>query len=78
MAGLKLDDQEIKQFEHEIKAIIDNIDELAKVERSEELATAQRENLFREDIVMPSDADAVLAQAPQLYDRYFVVPKILG
>ncbi|MCB9493428.1 MAG: Asp-tRNA(Asn)/Glu-tRNA(Gln) amidotransferase subunit GatC [Epsilonproteobacteria bacterium] len=77
MAGLSLDENEVKQFEGEIKAIIENIDALENVTLSEELATARLENVFREDVVIESDADAILAQAPQTQDRYFVVPKIL-
>lgn len=34
-------------------------------------------NVFKVDIVIPTPADPILAQAPEREERYFVVPKIL-
>lgn len=34
-------------------------------------------NVFREDIIIPSDAQSIMKEAPESESNYFVVPKIV-
>ncbi len=42
-----------------------------------DLPSNRNVNFFREDVVMESMSEAVLGQAPESEEGYFVVPKIL-
>ncbi|MCX5924621.1 MAG: Asp-tRNA(Asn)/Glu-tRNA(Gln) amidotransferase subunit GatC [Candidatus Dependentiae bacterium] len=71
--------------EHELDGIIQQLnDVLAYAERVVQIAeqqvdmpTSKNVNCDRADVVIPTDITAILAQAPQQEDNYFVVPKFL-
>jgi aspartyl-tRNA(Asn)/glutamyl-tRNA(Gln) amidotransferase subunit C len=77
-AQLRVDDHEIELFITQIKAV------LAYAQRVKEVVSAETEevsnknvNVFREDIVVRTDAELILDQAPQREADFFVVPAIL-
>ena len=70
--------------EHEIEPLIKQLEEvLSYVERVKEVAcdfeepSTKNVNVFREDIVIKTDPEPILAQAPEREGDYFVVPMIL-
>lgn len=69
--------------EHEIEALLSDIDNVltyaarvgeVKVDVEEE---APLTNVFREDVVTPTDSQPLLVGAPERIHDYFVVPMIL-
>ncbi len=70
--------------ESEIIPLIKQLEEvLSYAERVREVATDIEEpspknvNVFREDVVVKTDPEPILAQAPERAGDYFVVPMIL-
>lgn len=77
LSGLTLNEQEIAQFSSQLKTLLSYTKELANLDISNELEATRNVNVFREDKACKKPADDILAQAPELHDRYFVVPNIL-
>lgn len=77
LSALELNDTEVVLLTKQIGSIIAYVDQLQEVDTTVVADAVKNQNVFREDIVRPGNADAVVAQAPQREDRYFVVPKIL-
>ncbi len=77
LSALELNDAEITLLTEQIGSIISYVDQLQKANITTVADAVRNQNIFRDDIVQPGNADAVIAQAPQREDRYFVVPKIL-
>jgi aspartyl-tRNA(Asn)/glutamyl-tRNA(Gln) amidotransferase subunit C len=81
LSRLKLKDEEIESFTHELAAILGYMDQLMEldvegVEPTAHAVTVQ--NVFREDVVRPSfEPDQALSNAPQRENSYFRVPKVL-
>ncbi len=77
LSALKLEDNELELFTEQIKAILAYVDQLQQVQLTPQAAHVRNINIFRDDVVQKSDAEVMLAQAPELDEHYFAVPKIL-
>ena len=81
LARLDLSDEEVAEFSGQLSSIFEYIEKLNELdtESVEPLAHCLAvHNVFREDVVKGSlDSKEALANAPQRYDEYFKVPKIL-
>ncbi len=78
MSHITIHEQEIDLLVKELEGV------LTYAERVKDLASAAMEeqstraiNVVREDLVVPTPAEPILAQAPERQERYFVVPAIL-
>ncbi len=71
--------------DEEIEVIIRNLEDvLTYAERVQTVAAIEQQepsikniNVMREDVVIPTNPQPILEQAPIASDSYFVVPKIL-
>ncbi len=70
--------------EDEIEPLIKHLEDvLAYAARVNEVATPSQQplpqnvNVFREDVIIPCDAERIKQEAPELESDYFVVPAIL-
>jgi len=81
LARLDLSDNEVAKFSDQLSAIIEYIEKLNKLntESVEPLAHCLGiHNVFRSDVVKASlDVEKALGNAPERYEEYFKVPKIL-
>ena len=77
LAGLPLEEHEIALFSEQIKAILAYVDQLQTANLGSEAAPTRTDNVLREDVAASKPNAAILAQAPETDDGYFVVPKIL-
>lgn len=77
LSALKLDDDEIETFAHELGQVIEYTRELETVEPPQTLEVQTNVNVFREDKLQPYDSESVLEGAPEQKDSFFSVPKIL-
>ncbi len=81
LARLSLTDSEASQFSSELSSILEYIEKLNELDTDsvEPLAHCLPiHNVFREDTVKNSlDPETALANAPQRYEQFFKVPKIL-
>lgn len=74
----------IEIAEHEIAQLISDLEEVLNyAARVQEIASDAHEvvskniNVFREDIVKPSDPEPIIQNSPKKEDQYFVVPVVL-
>ena len=77
LSALKLEDHEIDLFTQQIQTILAYIDQLQSVAVTTQAASVRNINILRDDVAVKGDAKSVLAQAPQVDDVFFAVPKIL-
>ncbi len=81
LARLGLTDAEIEKFSKELSSILDFVTQLNEVETTNILPTSQVTglvNVFREDVVTPSlSQEEVLSNAPEQYNGFFKVKKVL-
>lgn len=82
LARLEVDQADISRFADQIGRILQYIDILRNVDvDGVPLASgaALQQNVFREDVVMPSPGPEVtLANAPLRDDDFYLVPRIVG
>ncbi len=78
LSALKLDEKETVLFAQQIQAVLDYVEQLQQVDMTQEAQSVRNTNVFRPDVAQPcAERDAILEQAPEKKDTYFVVPKIL-
>ena len=77
LSALKLEEQEVDLFVQQIQQILSYMNQLQQVNIVQQTGHVRNINIFRDDVVVTSDAHAVLAQAPQVDDAFIAVPKIL-
>ncbi|MFA5306797.1 MAG: Asp-tRNA(Asn)/Glu-tRNA(Gln) amidotransferase subunit GatC [Candidatus Babeliales bacterium] len=77
LSALKLEDHEIDLFTQQIQTILAYIDQLQSVTITTHAQSIRNVNILRNDVAIKGNAKAVLAQAPQVDDVFFAVPKIL-
>lgn len=75
----------LKIWEDEVDFVIQQLESvLSYAERVQEIAADQDEpsnkniNVTREDVIINTESEPILNQAPESEDNYFVVPKILN
>lgn len=78
ISHIKVDHDELEPLMQKLQAV------LSYAERVNEIAAQQGDelphkavNVFREDLVIPTNPEPILAQAPEEQEHYFVVPRIL-
>lgn len=82
LARLRLSEDELDRFTHQLAGVLDHAADIEALELDDVPATAHPYplvNVLRPDEVRSTlDRDEVLAQAPEVEDRRFRVPPILG
>ena len=82
LARLELTAEELVLYTEQLAGILAHADDVASLDTAGVPATAHPlplQNVLRDDVVRPSlDRDEVLAAAPEVEDRRFKVPAILG
>jgi aspartyl-tRNA(Asn)/glutamyl-tRNA(Gln) amidotransferase subunit C len=82
LARLSLTDEELDRYTHQLAAVLDHADDVEALDLAGVVPTAHPlplSNVFREDVVVAClDREEVLAQAPDVEDHRFRVPRIIG
>ncbi len=82
LARLALTEEELERFTEQLGAVLDHAQDVEALDTAGVPPTAHPlplANVWRDDIVVPClDRDEVLAQAPDVEDYRFRVPRILG
>lgn len=78
LSGLEVSKDEQEAFAQQLAEILAYTSQLSEVsaQATPELSTPNV-NEFRDDKAVSTDNEAILANAPQIEDTYFVVPRIL-
>ncbi len=77
ISHLDIHDDEIEAVIAQIESVLSYAERVKEIAADEQLASTKAVNVFREDVAIPFDAQAVLALAPEQEEDFFVVPKIL-
>jgi len=77
LSALKIKDSEAEELLNQIKKVLEYTKELDNIKITTELKETKNINLFRDDKIIKSDSYAILRQAPEEKNYFFVVPQIL-
>lgn len=81
MAHIELAEQEIVKMQSHIAAVLSyaaRVQDLSGQNiKDSDMVLPKNSNVERDDIVIKSDSEAILAQAPEREGNYFVVPVII-
>lgn len=77
ISNLEIHDQEMDGIIKQIESVLSYAARVQEVASTVSADQTRNINVMREDVIGASQADAILAQAPERQDRFFVVPAIL-
>lgn len=77
ISNLEIHDQEMDGIIKQIESVLSYAARVQEVASSVSAQAVRNINVMREDVVVKSQAEAILSQAPERQDRFFVVPAIL-
>lgn len=77
LSALTLSEKEIDTLLSDLQNIISYVDQLGEVVLNNNQPSTKNQNIFREDQAQTTDSAPLLAQAPERFGDYFVVPKIV-
>ena len=79
ISRLELDEQEIPDLMQQMQDVLSYAERVTEVVNSVigEEPSSKNINVFREDVVDRTDAESILAQAPEREENFFVVPVII-
>jgi aspartyl-tRNA(Asn)/glutamyl-tRNA(Gln) amidotransferase subunit C len=79
LANLDLTEGDLASLGNEVEKMLDYFSRMMEADVNTLSAgkTAPAANRLRPDVRTPSDADALLENAPELEDRFIVIPNVL-
>jgi len=78
MAYLEIHEDEINPIIERLESVLNYAAvRVSEVAADVQISSNKNSNVFREDIVVPSNPEPLLKQAPEREEQYFVVPTIL-
>lgn len=78
MARIEVKDDEIDGFARQLESVLGYAERVCQVAADIDQELQSTQNVLREDVTVPSNAPAILEQAPVCEDNLFVVPHIMG
>lgn len=77
ISQLKLYDHEIESLIQQLQGVLTYAERVQQVVSEVEYPANKQVNVMREDVVISSDNEVLLEDAPEHEEGYFVVPKII-
>ena len=77
MSNLEIHEDELLSLSEQLSAVLSYAQRVQEVTSDVAYSSSKNINVFREDVVVKTDSEAILCQAPEREDNYFVVPAIL-
>ena len=77
MSYLDIHEDEIEQLKNQVGQVISYAERVIEAAADIEEPPIKNVNVFREDVVVKTNPEPILAQAPEREGDYFVVPRIL-
>jgi aspartyl-tRNA(Asn)/glutamyl-tRNA(Gln) amidotransferase subunit C len=77
ISNINIHDDEIDGIIAQLESVLSYAERVKEVAADVHIEPTAAVNVFRKDQAEPFDAQAVLAQAPEQEEDFFVVPKIL-
>lgn len=77
MSHVDLHQDEIETLTAQLQSVLTYAERVQEVSARVAEPSVKNINIFREDVVVQTDVEPILAQAPEREGNYFVVPPIL-
>lgn len=77
IASLAIHEDELDGMVKQLQDVLSYAARVQEIAQEVDLPSAKNVNVFREDVIVKSDPEAILAQAPEREENFFVVPAIL-
>lgn len=80
ISRISVNEAEINSLISQLQVVLSYAERVTQIldEVEIEVSSNRNVNFFREDVVVPSDSQALLSRAPEHEENYIVVPKILS
>jgi aspartyl-tRNA(Asn)/glutamyl-tRNA(Gln) amidotransferase subunit C len=79
MARISLHESEIEQMKNNLEIVLSYAERVQEIAAGADISepSSKSVNVFRQDIVVKTDPETILAQAVEREENYFVVPVII-
>ena len=77
MSALEIHDDEIESMIKQLEEVLTYAECVQEIAAEIEEPSDKNINIFREDVVIKTNSEAILERAPEREDNFFVVPSIL-
>ncbi len=77
MSALEIHEDEIVPMMKQLEEVLSYAECVQEIAAEIEEPSDKNINIFREDVVIKTDSEAILERAPEREDNFFVVPSIL-
>lgn len=77
MAHIDLNEQEVEKMQKHLEAVLSYAARVQEIAQDVDEVQVKNYNVERDDIAVKSDAENILARAPEREGDYFVVPAII-
>lgn len=78
ISGLSFTDNELPQIMTQLESVLTYAQRVTEIAGDAPAVTFEQSNVFREDYVVPYNAESLLERAPDCDENFFVVPRILS
>ena len=75
--AVQLYDNEVEPLIGQLEAVLTYAERVKDIARDIEIPSNKNVNVLREDVVIRTNNEPILAQAPEREENYFVVPMII-
>ncbi len=76
-SAITLHEDEIESLRNQLETVLTYAARVKEVAQEVQESSTKNVNVFREDVIIRTDYEPILAQAPVREETYFVVPVIL-
>ncbi len=77
VSALEIHEDEIEPMMKQLEEVLSYAECVQEIAAEIEEPSNKNINVFREDVVIKTDSEAILERAPEREDNFFVVPSIL-
>ena len=78
ISKLKIWDNEVENVISQLEAVLSYAERVQEIAADQDEPSNKNINVTREDVIINTDSEPILKQAPESDNNYFVVPKILN
>jgi len=77
LSRIAFPDSEVSLMAKELDEVVSYAHRVSEIAAEVTVRVQKNVNIFREDLIIPDDANAIQAQAPKIAEHFFVVPAVL-
>jgi len=77
LSNITLSEAEMSETIKHLDAVLSYAARVQEIAKDVDISSLKNNNIEREDIIIPTDSQTILTQAPERMDNFFVVPAIL-